>query len=551
MGEDQVEIDNEAGSSQSTSQPYHRKRGKTIDAMDIGSIVQISITDVPSQPWTTVTTNDEFVSHLIQLYFTWEAPVYDMVEKSLFIAEMRSGDPTSSRYCSPLLVNAMLATACRYSDRDASFEDGDDPLSCGNHFFEEAKRLWQVGDQSTCLTNMQSLAIMHYFESHRANDGVGINYFDTAMNMYHELALKDHDVSDASESPLELSWPCWKLWVCRCYASIVLREPYFIPPPNLPEPKMPDQVDLNDTWHPYPQLTRSRPYPKMEMMRQCIAFAKVIQETTVYLYSKSTTKYEPKAILDIHQKFRAWYDGYINAVNRTDSDLGPDMTMRIWYHALEIHLFRGSITTAAPVCAENTQMISSALDIICNSAKLQRAYFQLYGAKAIILLTYNSFQSALFTLYFLEFPEYKEAFIEHVKMLSRLAKKRGMSAFQLYTVKALARREGVQLPDETLGILQELEPAKLNFEKRLSRIPVPALSSKAATLSRFKEELSSVRARAAETGSPSLADVGPRATEDTTGRPSRTRLFNFDEIDPILGGLSDFYQQMLTLEDKE
>ncbi|RVD85046.1 uncharacterized protein DFL_003377 [Arthrobotrys flagrans] len=543
VGEDQTEIENEKmSSSPPATQMYHRK---TIDAMDIGSIVQISIPDVPSQPWTAVTTSDEFVSHLIQLYFTWEAPVYDIVEKTLFISDMRSGDPESSRYCSPLLVNAMLAAACRYSDRDASFDDRRDPRSCGKHFFEEAKRLWQAGPQSTSLTSMQALVIMHYFEAFRANDGVGINYFDTAMNMYQELALKNNEGGEFGESSLQLSWPCWKLWICRCFASIVLREPYFLPPPNLPEPKMPDQVDLNDTWHPYPQLTRSRPFRRMEMMHQCIALAKVVQKATVYLYSKTATNYEPGGILDIHQQFRGWYEGYLNTINRTDNNLGPDMTMRIWYHALEIHLFRGSISDNAPVCSENTQMISSALDIICKSAKLQRTYFQLYGAKATILLTYNSFQSALFTLYFLEFPEYQEAFIEHIKILSRLAKKREMSAFQLYTVKALARREEIQFPNEVLGILQEIEPARLDFERRLSKIPVPALSSKATTLNIFKEELLSVQAM--EARSPSL-DIASRSSGDTLGKPSLTRLF--EEIDPILGGLSDFYQQMLTLEDK-
>ncbi|KAK6346057.1 hypothetical protein TWF730_010391 [Orbilia blumenaviensis] len=546
MGEDNEEVESELSASSSAAQSY-RRHSKTIDAMDIGSIVQISIPDVPSQPWTTVTTNDEFVSHLIQLYFTWEAPIYDFVEKALFISDMRSGDPKNSRYCSPLLVNSMLAAACRYSDRDASFDDKSDPGSCGKQFFEEAERLWKAGPHSTSLTNMQSLVIMHYFEALRANDGVGINYFDTAMEMYQELSSGNYDDGGAGGTNLQLSWPCWKLWICRCFASIVLRKPYSVPEPNLPEPKIPEQVDLNDTWHPYPQLTRSRPFRRMEMMRQCIGLAKVVQVATVYLYSRTAATYEPRGILEIHQQFKTWYEGYLSTINRTDNNLGPDMTMRIWYHALEIHLFRGSISDNAPVCKENTHMISSALEIICNSARLQRTYFQLYGAKATILLTYNSFQSGLFTLYFLEFPQYQEAFIEHIKMLSRLAKKRGMSAFQLYTVKALARREEIQLPEEVLEIFQELEPARLRFEKRLSKIPVPALSSKAPTLRKFKEELVNVQTQ--ETGS-QLLEIGSRSSaEDTSGKPSLTRLF--DEMDPILGGLSDFYQQMLTLEEKE
>jgi len=66
---------------------------------------------VPAANWTTVTKDSEVVSHLISIYFTWYHPAYPCVVRDLFVREMITGD-RNSPFCSPILVNAMLATAC-------------------------------------------------------------------------------------------------------------------------------------------------------------------------------------------------------------------------------------------------------------------------------------------------------------------------------------------------------------------------------------------------------------------------------------------------------
>ena len=66
---------------------------------------------VPAKPWTRITDDDAFVSHLVSLYFTWHGSFFNIIERDRFVAGMQSGD-LNSRYCSPLLANAMLAEAC-------------------------------------------------------------------------------------------------------------------------------------------------------------------------------------------------------------------------------------------------------------------------------------------------------------------------------------------------------------------------------------------------------------------------------------------------------
>lgn len=71
----------------------------------------MSLFNVPARPWTTVTENDDFVSHLVSLWFTWEHPFLNWIDRDMFIRDMKSGS-LDAQFCSPFLVNIILASAC-------------------------------------------------------------------------------------------------------------------------------------------------------------------------------------------------------------------------------------------------------------------------------------------------------------------------------------------------------------------------------------------------------------------------------------------------------
>lgn len=66
---------------------------------------------VPAIPWTRITDDDHFVSHLVSLYFTWRYPCFPCLDQDMFIRDMKTAK-LSSQFCSPFLVNAILADAC-------------------------------------------------------------------------------------------------------------------------------------------------------------------------------------------------------------------------------------------------------------------------------------------------------------------------------------------------------------------------------------------------------------------------------------------------------
>lgn len=79
--------------------------------LDVKRLCDQPIFRVPAKPWTTVTDDDGFVSHIISLYFTWYHPCFPWMDRDVFIRDMK-GENLQSQFCSPFLVNAILAAGC-------------------------------------------------------------------------------------------------------------------------------------------------------------------------------------------------------------------------------------------------------------------------------------------------------------------------------------------------------------------------------------------------------------------------------------------------------
>lgn len=80
-------------------------------AMDISYLCDNAPYKVPAKPWTSVTDDDDLISHLVSLYMTWDYPFFAFFDRKTFLENMQKGN-LNSDFCSPFLVNALLANAC-------------------------------------------------------------------------------------------------------------------------------------------------------------------------------------------------------------------------------------------------------------------------------------------------------------------------------------------------------------------------------------------------------------------------------------------------------
>jgi Fungal specific transcription factor domain len=167
-----------------------------------------------NEPWTNVTSDAGLIEHLMTLYFTWQHPIYLLFSKECFLHDMAH---SRKKYCSSLLVNTILAAACLFSDRPESRKDPSDSRTAGEHFYEEAKRLW-AENRSSSLAAVQALAILSIREVSMGRESKGWLHMGASMRMALELGLHlSMKGSSAKMSSAELEvrritfWGCFSL----------------------------------------------------------------------------------------------------------------------------------------------------------------------------------------------------------------------------------------------------------------------------------------------------------------------------------------------------
>ena len=167
-----------------------------------------------SEAWTTVTQDISLVEHLLNLYFSWVHPFYSLFSKEMFLDDMANN---RTKYCSSLLVNAVLSVACSYSDKLAVRGDQDDPSTAGDEFFAEARRL--LYDHETAkLTTVQALALMGLREAGCNHESSGFQYAGRCMRMCIELGLHlSYDSDKDRFTSMELEARKITFWGCYTY----------------------------------------------------------------------------------------------------------------------------------------------------------------------------------------------------------------------------------------------------------------------------------------------------------------------------------------------
>lgn len=96
----------------------------------------------PITSWSTISKDPNIIKHLLRMYFTWHYPYFATLSRNLFLRDFHRGcpqpgtSPRKTEYCTPLLVNAMLALGCHFTALPAAREDPDDSATAGDHFFK-------------------------------------------------------------------------------------------------------------------------------------------------------------------------------------------------------------------------------------------------------------------------------------------------------------------------------------------------------------------------------------------------------------------------------
>lgn len=161
--------------------------------------------------WTTITNDMYLVRHLLALYFCWEYPTFASLSKEHFLRDFHSGRHI---YCSSILVNALLALGCRFSDHPATKSNPEDSTSTGDHFFRESQRLLDEETDHHSLTTIQALGIMAILEASFGRDAESLYYAGQSIRLAFEMGLHnapEHGNDDALAVQSATFWGAFAL----------------------------------------------------------------------------------------------------------------------------------------------------------------------------------------------------------------------------------------------------------------------------------------------------------------------------------------------------
>jgi hypothetical protein len=284
----------------------------------------------PLLSWTTVTRDTEVILHLLNMYLSWHYPYFTTLSKSLFLRDFLLGKPPGRpkriMYCSSLLVNAMLALGCHFTNSPAACADPHDPTTKGDAFFAEAKRLIVENDEyeKPRLTTVQALALMSVREAGCGREAKGWVYSGMSFRMALDMGLNlDSGGMTANKETMdekEIDARRVTFWGCflfdKCWSNYLGRLPQ-LATSNITVQKydvFPDED--SDIWSPYTDTgvsqLHSQPSRTRAVALQISALCEISSDLLIFFYHPQSLERsmgksaELKKLSELHTRLEAW-----------------------------------------------------------------------------------------------------------------------------------------------------------------------------------------------------------------------------------------------------
>ncbi|KAJ8060362.1 hypothetical protein OCU04_010692 [Sclerotinia nivalis] len=459
-----------------------------LDAADVedGDASETTQQDEPLLSWTTVTNDTEVIVHLINMYFTWHYPYFTTLSKSLFYQDFLlgkpPGNPKRTMYCSSLLVNAMLALGCHFTNSPQACADPGDTATKGDHYFAEAKRLTFENDEyeKPRLTTIQALCLMSVREAGGGREGKGWVYSGMAFRMAQDMGLHlDSGISksNTNDCPIdekEIDARRVTFWGCflfdKCFSNYLGRLPQL----SVTEITVPKydvkKFDDDEIWSPYTDngigQLHSQPSRTRAVALQISGLCEISSDLLTFFYHPQRVErgvgrsQELKKLSELQTRLEAWKRDLPKEFEPKEGQLPNVLLMHMFFHLLYIHLFRPFLkynpsTSPLPTHVSPRKLCTQAAGSI---SKLMRLYKRIYGLRQICNIAVYIVHSAC-TIHLLNLPEKtaKRDIIHGVKHLEEIADDWLCARRTLSILSVLARKWNIDLPAEASAIFSRTD----------------------------------------------------------------------------------------------
>ncbi|PYH90331.1 hypothetical protein BO71DRAFT_334734 [Aspergillus ellipticus CBS 707.79] len=369
-------------------QEVKRPRGPTTKssdrALDIARLCDIPPFTGPARPWTTVTDDDTFVSHLISLYFTWQHLFCNWIDRDLFLKDLNSGN-VNATFCSPLLVNAILADACCHSDYPEACAVPGDITTKGIHFAAEAKRLLDAEEGEVTLATAQGIAILYTYQSVTGKDRLGWTYMIRACKAVSMLRSSSLNRGDAADDVMSRSLDHLQvgLFGTTSVTAIAFQK---APAWDLPRGlQLPVHQADDGEWFPYPRQVEPVPAAHRNcVLNQRARIGEISGDLCKGLFSHDNRIPRPEiedVVTRCYARLLQWKDELPVCLHYTDHSVPQVLSLHLHYHCVVMSALAFLRTPMPDADQATLDSISSARQKCISSAQAVSDLVFIHGSQ--------------------------------------------------------------------------------------------------------------------------------------------------------------------------
>ncbi|KAI1759115.1 hypothetical protein GGR53DRAFT_524115 [Hypoxylon sp. FL1150] len=347
--------------------PYHT--AKLIDSR---------ITSANVSSWTKVSSDNTMLRMLLQIYFVFEFSFHPYFHKDLFLDDLVVGN---RRFCSPLLVNAVLGAAwhgySRMKNRAAYWL----PDNLGYRFLAEACRLFELEQTNPTITTVQAGAIINLTTNINGIDDISWGYMDKSIKMAESISLFSPGLDESREWQLSASATAWSLFNWQAFAAFhTFQPPTLKIPPARP---LPEVEDYGEIWVKYPHGREPIPMFNSLVFRAVSEFRVIMNDITRLSYSrpKCFDRMSLDAAIVYRSRLLAWYDSLPGPLQARNIALPCHLKIHIHYHVLLIGLFEPFVQMGFIHTEANPSTIVSHSKACFET--LMRVYYRRHGFQSL------------------------------------------------------------------------------------------------------------------------------------------------------------------------
>ncbi|KAH8713429.1 Nitrogen assimilation transcription factor nit-4 [Beauveria bassiana] len=410
------------------------------------------------QNWSCITDDVVLTHHLLALYFSLEYPRFAPISKKHFLQDFSD---RRHRYCSPMLVNALLSLGCHLSER---------PNLHGDAFFAESQRLFSSATSHHFLPTIQALVIM---STREARCGRGIqsqHYAKLGMRLAIEMGL--HIIaSERNEDDravlLKTFWGAFTLH--QTWSLITGTVPQCTRHIKLP-PKPANVTDVETTfWTPYVGgSAHLLPFDQLSNVRsvyQCFGDLIELVHQSLYLLYCPEEALTATTLLQNYHQYLDWYDQLPESLRLGYISTPAVLFTHLYYHFAVLLLFRrfinlrviGSEILPWQVCSQCADAIQNLVVSYAKLYTLRKTASFLPYIMFIAVTTYVAIAAARLRVdpsgSALSAPPIadhraREALKQNIENFAEIAPHHPFAKQALYYLRRLAYRWGLDVPSD-------------------------------------------------------------------------------------------------------